>query len=41
MIDESLKTEVELQSYFINRISLFIKSKGRDIIGWDEILLEV
>jgi hexosaminidase len=40
MIDEGLKPEVELQSYFINRISLYLKSKGRDIIGWDEILEE-
>lgn len=28
----------ELQSYFIQRIEKFINSKGRSIIGWDEIL---
>jgi hexosaminidase len=34
----SLKTEDELQSYFIQRIEKFVNSKGRSIIGWDEIL---
>ena len=38
MKDEGLKTVDELQSYFIKRIEKFVKSKGRDIIGWDEIL---
>lgn len=33
-----LKDENELQSYFIQRIEKFINSKGRSIIGWDEIL---
>lgn len=33
-----LKDENELQSYFIKRIEKFLNSKGRDIIGWDEIL---
>ena len=36
--DEGLKNEQELQSYFIQRIEKFIISKGRKIIGWDEIL---
>ena len=36
--DENLKDEHELQSYFIQRIEKFINSKGRKIIGWDEIL---
>ena len=35
---EGLKDENELQSYFINRIEKFINSKGKKIIGWDEIL---
>lgn len=35
---EGLKDEQELQSYFIRRIEKFINSKGRRIIGWDEIL---
>ncbi|MBL8010333.1 MAG: family 20 glycosylhydrolase [Flavobacteriales bacterium] len=33
-----LKDEHELQSYFIQRIEKFVNSKGRTIIGWDEIL---
>lgn len=33
-----LKDENELQSYFVERIEKFINSKGRRIIGWDEIL---
>jgi len=35
---EGLKDEHELQSYFIKRIEQFVNSKGRKIIGWDEIL---
>ncbi len=33
-----LKDEHELQSYFIKRIEKYVNSKGRSIIGWDEIL---
>lgn len=36
--DENLKDEHELQSYFITRIEKFVNSKGKKIIGWDEIL---
>lgn len=36
--DEGLKDEKGLQSYFIKRIEDFLRSKGRRIIGWDEIL---
>ncbi|WP_040540763.1 beta-N-acetylhexosaminidase [Pedobacter arcticus] len=35
---EGLKDEHGLQSYFIQRIEKFLNSKGREIIGWDEIL---
>lgn len=35
---ENLHDEHELQSYFIRRIEKFVQSKGRKIIGWDEIL---
>lgn len=35
---KKLKDEHGLQSYFIKRIEKFINSKGRQIIGWDEIL---
>jgi hexosaminidase len=33
-----LKTEEELQSFFITRMEKFINSKHRKMIGWDEIL---
>lgn len=35
---EGLQDEHELQSYFIKHIEKFVESKGRHIIGWDEIL---
>jgi len=35
---EGLKDEDELQSYFIKRISNYLYSKGKNVIGWDEIL---
>jgi len=35
---EGLKDEHELQSYFIKRIEKFLNSRGRKLIGWDEIL---
>jgi hexosaminidase len=35
---EGLKDENELQSYFIRRIEKFLSSRGRRLIGWDEIL---
>ncbi len=38
MKQNGLKDEHELQSYFIRRIDKFVTSKGRKIIGWDEIL---
>jgi len=38
MADEDLADEHELQSYFIKRIESFLNSKGRKLIGWDEIL---
>ncbi|WP_228122814.1 beta-N-acetylhexosaminidase [Oceanihabitans sp. IOP_32] len=36
--NEGLKDEHELQSYFITRIEKYLNSKGKQIIGWDEIL---
>ena len=36
--EENLADEHELQSYFIKRVEKFLNSKGREIIGWDEIL---
>ncbi|QIP14139.1 family 20 glycosylhydrolase [Spirosoma aureum] len=35
---EHLKDEDELQSYFIRRIEQHLTKKGRQVIGWDEIL---
>jgi len=36
--DEELHDEHGLQSYFINRVGKYLESKGKRIIGWDEIL---
>jgi hexosaminidase len=36
--EHNLKDEHELQSYFIQRIEKYINSKGRTLVGWDEIL---
>mmetsp|Transcript_32396 Transcript_32396/g.91796 ORF Transcript_32396/g.91796 Transcript_32396/m.91796 type:complete len:539 (+) Transcript_32396:236-1852(+) len=36
--EEGLQHEGELQSWFIQRISDFLRTKGRKIMGWDEIL---
>jgi hexosaminidase len=36
--DKNLKDEHGLQSYFIQRIEKYVNSKGKKIIGWDEIL---
>ena len=33
-----LKNEAQLQSYFMKRIGKYIESKGRKVIGWDEII---
>jgi hexosaminidase len=38
MKEFGVKDEHELQSYFIQRMEKFINSKGRKLIGWDEIL---
>jgi hexosaminidase len=38
ILDEHLKDESELQSYFIQRIEKYLASKGKKLIGWDEIL---
>jgi hexosaminidase len=36
--EKGLKDEEALQSYFIQHIEKYLNSKGRSIIGWDEIL---
>lgn len=38
MRKEGLANVEELQSYLIRRVERFVNSKGRKIIGWDEIL---
>jgi len=38
MEKEGLKSPAELQSYFVKRMERFFQSKGRKLIGWDEIL---
>ncbi|MFZ1800965.1 MAG: beta-N-acetylhexosaminidase [Chitinophagaceae bacterium] len=38
MKEKGIKNEEGLQSYFIHTIEKYINSKGRQIIGWDEIL---
>lgn len=35
---EGLADENELQSYFMKRLEKFLNSKGRKMIGWDEIM---
>lgn len=38
MRELKLKDEHELQSYFVQRIEKYLNSKGKILIGWDEIL---
>jgi hexosaminidase len=35
---EDLKSENELRTYFVRRIAGYLASKGRKLIGWDDIL---
>ncbi len=38
MKDNNLKTFADLQVFFTNRISQYLESKGRRMMGWNEIL---
>ncbi len=38
MTENNLHTAHELQSYFIGQMDQFLTSKGKKLIGWDEIL---
>ncbi|MBX3238941.1 MAG: family 20 glycosylhydrolase [Chitinophagaceae bacterium] len=38
MQKEKLKNLDEVQSYFVKRVAKIIESKGKKVIGWDEIL---
>ena len=37
MKKEGLANEEDLQGYFMQRISDYVRSKGREVIGWDEL----
>ena len=34
---EGLPNEEELQSYFMKRMSRYVQSKGKEVMGWDEL----
>lgn len=36
-VQENLKNEHELESYFIRRIEKFLNARGRTLVGWSEI----
>jgi hexosaminidase len=38
MQKEGLKDVFELQSYFVKRVEKILRSKGKKLIGWDEIM---
>ncbi|MBB6499579.1 beta-N-acetylhexosaminidase [Pedobacter cryoconitis] len=38
MVKENLKTPADVQIWFTNKISKFIASKGRRMMGWNEIM---
>lgn len=38
MKDENLKNETELQGYFTNKVNEHLRSLGKTVIGWNEIL---
>lgn len=38
MKEEGLRTEHELQSFFVQRMEKFLNENGKKLIGWDEIL---
>lgn len=41
MKENGIKTENDLQGFFVSRISDYLSSKGKEVIGWDEILESV
>jgi len=38
MQKENLKSQEEVQSYFVHRVEKIMQSKGKKLMGWDEIL---
>lgn len=37
MVDNNIKDEEQLQSYFVKRVGNILRDKGKRLIGWDEI----
>ena len=37
MKEEKLSNEEDLQGYFMRRMSKYVQSKGREVMGWDEL----
>lgn len=37
MKQEQLATEEDLQGYFMKRVGAYVRSKGRQVMGWDEL----
>lgn len=37
MRKENIPNEEELQSYFMKRMSRYVQSKGKEVMGWDEL----
>ncbi|MGN6416743.1 MAG: glycoside hydrolase family 20 protein [Pseudobacter sp.] len=35
---QNLKSEDELQSYFVSRVTKYLQAKGKKVMGWDEVL---
>ena len=38
MKEKGLKTMADVQIYFTNRVAKIVESKGRNVMGWNEIL---
>lgn len=37
MKKENIQTEEELQGYFMKRVGQYVQSKGKEVMGWDEL----
>jgi hexosaminidase len=40
MVDEGLTDEIELHGYLINRMSNYLFERGKEVIGWNENLID-
>ena len=38
MKKENIKTETDLQGWFTNKVNAYLKSKGKIMVGWNEVL---